>query len=557
MDEVYEFFKNFFPAGFLLTFPIVFLIVPIQYSSASNEFSAYRMQQFNFYGVSHGCRSSSFSLEAKSLKTWKTPRHCVITRLKDLTNYKFLDIAQQAGALLVMLPKEMTSLSADEKASVVDLEKAMLSRDVNIPVYFLLWEKELQNIISNVDILTANDDMKSDKKETAVDALFNSVFAMGYQIVVNAPKPSPLPHSHIPVLQGKLSAYGSQSAMSPTIVIVAHYDSQNVVPELSFGADSNGSGVIMLLELARMFSKLYSKTETQPRYNLVFLLPGGGKLSYLGSKKWIEDQSESADQSDESSVLLQNVAFVVCLDSLAASKGIYAHVSKPPKNGTVISKVLQELENVASEESTDFQIVHKKINLGEQMLAWEHERYSMKRIPAFTLSSLTSHKDSRRNTIFDTKDTVNLNNLHHNTKLVAETLARLIYEFSDSNVLPAHKVELDSLKYGLEFISSHPRSMQIIAERDNSLVISLHNIMKRYLRCNVTMMQADKNDPEFVFYDVTKSTVHIYSVKPAIFDLVLTFIIAVYLTLVYYTIQQFPLLYSTISATVAAKKKVY
>lgn len=30
--------------------------------------------------------------------------------------------------------------------------------------------------------------------------------------------------------QGKLSAYGSQSAMSPTIVIVAHYDTQNVVP---------------------------------------------------------------------------------------------------------------------------------------------------------------------------------------------------------------------------------------------------------------------------------------------------------------------------------------
>lgn len=71
--------------------------------------------------------------------------------------------------------------------------------------------------------------MKSDKKETAVDgkykcrhlwieiddfdglrpllfaALFNSVFAMGYQIVVNAPKPSPLPHSHIPVLQVRFS----------------------------------------------------------------------------------------------------------------------------------------------------------------------------------------------------------------------------------------------------------------------------------------------------------------------------------------------------------------
>lgn len=53
--------------------------------------------------------------------------------------------------------------------SVVDLEKAMLSRDVSIPVYFLLWEKELQNVISNVDILTATNEVKSDRKETATD----------------------------------------------------------------------------------------------------------------------------------------------------------------------------------------------------------------------------------------------------------------------------------------------------------------------------------------------------------------------------------------------------
>lgn len=43
---------------------------------------------------------------------------------------------------------------------------------------------------------------------------------------------------------------------------------------------------------------------------------------------------------------------------------------------------------MASEESTDALIVHKKINLGDQRLAWEHERFSMKRFPAFTLSSL-------------------------------------------------------------------------------------------------------------------------------------------------------------------------
>lgn len=31
----------------------------------------------------------------------------------------------------------------------------------------------------------------------------------------------------------------------------------------------------------------------------------------------------------------------MCLDTLAASKNIYAHVSKPPKNGTVTAQFLQ------------------------------------------------------------------------------------------------------------------------------------------------------------------------------------------------------------------------
>lgn len=67
--------------------------------------------------------------------------------------------------------------------------------------------------------------------------------------------------------------------------------------ELSFGADSNGSGVSMLLELVRLFSHLYASSKSHAYYNIIFLLSGAGKLNYQGSKKWLEDQLDVLDSS--------------------------------------------------------------------------------------------------------------------------------------------------------------------------------------------------------------------------------------------------------------------
>ena len=101
--------------------------------------------------------------------------------------------------------------------------------------------------------------------------------------------------------------------------------------DLSVGGDSNASGVAALMELVRLFSRLASQPGQNglSLFNLVFAVTGGGKLNFLGSKKFLEDQLDGADGG-----LFQDTVFALCLDSLGKGEELNVHVSKPPKEGS-------------------------------------------------------------------------------------------------------------------------------------------------------------------------------------------------------------------------------
>ena len=65
------------------------------------------------------------------------------------------------------------------------------------------------------------------------------------------------------LFQGRLWA---SDRSAPVIMLVAHYDSHSAVPALAIGADSNGSGVVALLELLALFSRFYASV----RFNLSY-----------------------------------------------------------------------------------------------------------------------------------------------------------------------------------------------------------------------------------------------------------------------------------------------
>lgn len=545
-DELAELFKCYFPYYIVVLLPLFIIISPVSPVSASHEFPAYRMTQFDLNGVAHGCRSSQINLEARALHHSSTQRHCVISKLSRISLADLSRLKQNVGGLLLVLPQDFDSLTFEEKESLRELETSLLEDELSVPVYLTPWSSQIETVLNDIE----SSELGDDKKGSSFDALVNAVSANGYQVVINAHKPSPKTDASVTSIQSKLSGYGVEDKL-PTIAVVTYYDSFGIAPELSSGGDSNASGIVMLLELVRIFSNLFSHVRSHGQFNLLFLLSGGGKFNYQGSKKWLEDQLDGLEGS-----LLQDTVFVLCLDSVGFSDNMYLHVSKPPKEGTIAHKFYQELKSVSNDAVS---LLHKKINLADEVFAWEHERYSMRRLPAFTLSSIKNFKDPMRRTSFDSKTSVNMSQLCNNIDVVASALTRIIYNSSggeDNPVTIPTAVECEMAKSWFDYLTSQSRSAILLGEKNNPLLKVLHDYMNKYLKgTKFSFNYADKRDPEFIFYDTTKAIVNLYNVKPAVFDLFISILILCYLLLFYVVVNNFDLIYSFFSPSVEKKIK--
>ncbi|XP_059425032.1 BOS complex subunit ncln isoform X3 [Carassius carassius] len=553
-EEASEVLENMLKCSFPLSLVLFLVLVCPLRAEAAHEFSVYRMQQYDLQGQTYGSRNAILNTEARTVEAEVLSRRCVMVRLADFSYEKYQRaLRQSAGAVVIILPQNMSTVPQDMVQQFMELEPELLATETIVPVYFALEDEELLSIYTQTQISSSSQGASS-----AAEVLLHTATANGFQMVTSGAQSKAVSDWAITSLEGRLTGSGGEDL--PTIVLVAHYDSFGVAPWLSYGADSNGSGVAVLLELARLFSRLYSYKRTHAGYNLLFFLSGGGKFNYQGTKRWLEDNLDHTD----SSLLQDNVAFVLCLDTLGNSDNLHLHVSKPPKEGSPQHLLLKELETVSAQQHPDlkFSMVHKKINLADDTLAWEHERFGIRRLPAFTLSHLESHRSPVRHSIMDMRPHVDLTKLSRNTKVIAEALARVIYNLTDKGVggdlqifTEQMQVQEDQLESMVDWLTAQPRAAQLL-DKDSSIVNTLEYYLNRYLKdVKRHLVRADKRDPEFVFYDQLKQTMNAYRVKPAIFDLLLAVCIASYLGVLYLAVQNFGLLYGFLRRVTAPRVK--
>lgn len=557
-QDFMEMLRGLHPGCVFLYFVPVFAILTMaQYpapAAGAIEFPVHRMNQIDLLGTAYGCRSSVFNFEARSLSaalsaSGSMARRCVAAKLKELDGsiVKKL-LAESVGSLLILLPDNYDDGMDDElKDKLKDIELSVFGEETAVPLFFALESSELTSVFN--EISTANA-VGTEKAPTALQALMGSTTANGFQLVVGSAPPKSMPDFNMANIQGRLAGFGLED-QNPTIAIVAHYDADGAAPSLSRGADSNGSGVVALLEVARIFSKLYASKLTHAKVNFIFLLSSGGKMNFMGMKRWLDYQLDENVESDLSS----NVKYVLCLDALAGSEdkeNIYLHVSKPPKEGSTGHSFLTHLEGAGAAKGVGVKLVHKKISLKDDFLAWEHERVSIRRLPGFTLSALPNHKYGSRRSMTDVRTSIDGDILKRNIGILVEALAADVYGLPKqapeagspspaflSEGFPGLDSELVSSK--LDFVSSTPRSQQML-DKDSQVVQMLNLTMSKYLGSKEVKRQlfkADPREPEWVVYDSAQLVMQAFNVKPAIFDLILAICIALYLVSIFAFVSNF------------------
>lgn len=383
----------------------------------------------------------------------------------------------------------------------------MLAEEIAIPVYFARYSEDIEEIILEISRSPAG----ATRKESALLEMFNKISANGYQIVVSGASHAPKKDSKIPVIQGELIPFkqvtkteDGQPAKLPVIVITAHLKTFGVTNIQPPNYDAT-----VMLTLIEMFSKLYSQTSSSAKYRIVFVLhESGSLLNFQGAKKFLDNNLEESN--------IQTAEFALCLDSFAENTDeIMMHVSKPIKDGPA-AKFYEILAQKAKQFGPKpIDVVHKKINLAETFHKWAHERFSMRRISAFTLSSLKSYTDPKRTSIFsehtqsspllesgeEQVDQAILENIKKNTKILAEALAT--YVFFDEN---------DSGEIFTKPLTLSEKSIQpYLAMKSISKSQNIKMTFERFLR-NVKLYydKPDAREPDFMFYEGEEAVLNVY-----------------------------------------------
>jgi len=228
-------------------------------------------------------------------------------------------------------------------------------------------------------------------------------------------------------IYGFLEVPSQTGSPNPIIAIVAHYDSLGIISDLPQGINSNGSGIIALLELIRIISKIYENYETVIKYDILFVLTSAGNENFKGTETFINNLEPSVSE---------NLQYVLCLDSIGSlneKDNLFLHLSRYPREYEMTPNKLYNIFNITAKNmGINLNYIKKKVFLSEDFVPWEHEQFSKRKIISATLSTLKAPPEGifTRNLFTDTD--MDLNTVSKNIKFIVEALLDFLFDYDNT-----------------------------------------------------------------------------------------------------------------------------
>jgi len=231
-----------------------------------------------------------------------------LTRLRDTLSYT-------KGKFILLDLVRNIEFNEIEKSSI-----EFLKYDINVPASGIieLTDKKLTSHLSSKviarPVITINKELTSEMAGM-VNIVIEQEFVQNYRS------------------QNVIGAINGKSNPDSLIIISAHYDHLGRMGEETYfpGANDNASGVGLMLDLAKHFSK----KKNQPDYTMLFVAFGGEELGLLGSQHFIESAL----------INLSNIKFLINLDiSGTGDDGITV------VNGSIYTQEFEILKNINKEK---------------------------------------------------------------------------------------------------------------------------------------------------------------------------------------------------------------
>ena len=363
------------------------------------QIPVYRLIQYDYEGSALGSQVASLNFLGAHFKNeQEIPRKIALIHESSVT-------LESLESTIALKPSSMLIIIRADISLSKEIQNYLGLGTFHFPIYFAHETPELMSIYN--ELLSTNE------QTIDSDQLQFSVSAEEKAVVKNLQQEN---------YYGFVYEY---SENLPTIALVTYYDSFSIIPELTKGVDSNGSGLVALLEILKLLKKVY--TQSPAPYNLLFVLTSSGTTGFQGLKHWVTTEETELQQ------IRGGISFALCLDALGNQNDLVMHVSRFHKEGeNDIINLYSNFNSTAEKENISLQFNKKKVNMADPFTPWQHETFAKNKIVSATISHMSASKNSiiDHSSLSDTS--LDFAILQRNIKFIGEILVKFLYNLNET-----------------------------------------------------------------------------------------------------------------------------